>query len=242
MGRYMQVRRRYYLFKIGSGSTSKYSQGFLLFIQDREIVFSPRLPSKKIVAMDQLQMGILNKMVLVFPRIFWALKDRKFGSLGKDVSHDTTGRSYLFLNMYESTQLPCLEILIAGYSAYELEDSSDDVIVRDIMGRLSAIFPEERPLPYPIETIITRWSHDVFSKGSSSFLKAGGDPNAFHELMADSRRLYLAGDHVSATKPGTIEGLRFINEGALMSGRDAARKLADQLLGPIEMEIEFSIQ
>jgi monoamine oxidase len=175
-----------------------------------KIAFTPRLPEKKTNAMKQVKMGVVNKVCLVFPRIFWPLHLDRFGSLS-DLSSESPskvrGRSYMFINMYHETQLPCLAVVLSGQAAISMEEESDNDIVYGIMDRLCLMFPNEHPLPYPIESVITRWSKDTYSGGSSCYLKQNGIPGSFDELLMDSRRLYMAGDHASNIRPGTIEGI-----------------------------------
>jgi lysine-specific histone demethylase 1 len=150
--------------------------------------------------MNQLEMTVINKIFLVFPKIFWPFQKNMFGSLGK------ADDDILFINMYVETQLPCLHIKLKGGIAVELEREEDSKVINIIMTRLSEMFPEAYPIPYPIETIITRWSHDKYSCGSFVQLKESGDPHSFRALMGDSRRLFLSGEYASDTCPGTVQG------------------------------------
>jgi monoamine oxidase len=160
--------------------------------------------------MKQIKMGVVNKICVVFPRIFWPLHLERFGSLTEFNGEDpgkVRGKSFMFINMYQETQLPCLAVIVSGQAAIAMEKESDNDIVYEIMDRLCLMFPNEHPLPYPIESVITRWSKDTYSGGSSCYLKHKGIPGSFDELLMDSRRLYMAGEHVSNSRPGTIEGM-----------------------------------
>lgn len=192
-----------------------------------KISFKPRLPSRKLIAMQQLEMGTLNKISLVFPRIFWPLHVHQFGSLAEvdgAKSHKTRGRLFLFQNMYNETQLPCLTVFVSGTYACKIESSSDTDIIAAIMDVLTLIFPSEHPLPYPIESVITRWQKDIYSGGSTSILKHQGDPDSIRELMSDSKRLYLAGEYASHTVPGTLQGNFNVDQPQLIVGEKLLEK------------------
>ncbi|KAI8901503.1 flavin-containing amine oxidoreductase-domain containing protein [Globomyces pollinis-pini] len=206
-------------------------------LTEENIKFIPRLPSRKSIAMNQLAMGVVNKICLVFPRIFWPLHTEKFGLLSspneKESLFSSRGKFFLVENMYSSTQLPCLVVYTSGLAAETLEKQPDSSIINKIMMRLAMVFPNEQPLPLPIESVVTRWSSDIFSRGSSVYLKAGGNPDAFRDLRLDSKRLCWAGEQMSLNKPGTVEG-------AILSGRDAARRAADELLGYVHYQKQSS--
>ena len=158
-------------------------------------------------------MGIVNKVILVFPRIFWPLNLTKFGQIQEPnttATHDdfenNRGKYYMFQNMYQETLLPCLVVYISGQACIKVEKQTDESIVNDILDRLSNMFPDETPLPRPIETVTTRWSQDCYSKGCATILKPNGSHKEFFDAAKDVKMLYLAGEHVSRNNPGTVSG------------------------------------
>ncbi|KAJ3274946.1 hypothetical protein HDV01_001810 [Terramyces sp. JEL0728] len=146
--------------------------------------FNPKLPSRKLEAMDNIDIGVSNKIVLVFPRIFWPLQYSSFGILQDNL---------LFINQYQKTNLPCLIVFYSGAGAIDMELKNDEDLVEDIMKKLAKMFYTENPLPYPIETIVTRWQKDKYSLGCRTVLST---PNSdcFSELKQDSSRLFWAGE------------------------------------------------
>ncbi|KAJ3262102.1 hypothetical protein HK103_003945 [Boothiomyces macroporosus] len=165
-------------------------------LKNNAIQFTPKLPSKKVEAMENIEMGISNKIVLVFPRIFWPLQYNSFGILQDNL---------LFINQYHKTNLPCLIVHCSGNSALEMENRTDEELVDEIMKKLSKIFYSENPLPYPIETIVTRWQKDKYSLGCRTVLSTA-NPDCFSDLKQDSSRLFWAGEYASLDQPGTING------------------------------------
>lgn len=112
----------------------------------------------------------VNKICLVFPRIFWPLDTEFFGILHHSPSSQTSGKYFLIQNMYNTTKLPCLMIYCCAQGALAVEKLEDLAIQKEILTILSRIFPLECPIPYPIESIVTRWACDRYSTKSK-------DPN-----------------------------------------------------------------
>ena len=158
-------------------------------------------------------MGVINKVVLVFPRIFWPITTERFGQLQDPITNGNQddleanrGKYFLFYNLYQETMLPCLVAYVSGQAAQTVERSTDDTIVNEILDKLSMIFPDETPLPKPIETVATRWGQDCYSRGCSTVLKPNGSYTEFSNVIQDAKRLYFAGEHISPNKPGSIAG------------------------------------
>ena len=99
---------------------------------------------------------------MVFPRIFWPIGTEYFGVLS-DHSFQAKGKYFLIRNMFLETNLPCLMIYCCGSGAVELEALDDLTIQKDVLNILARMFPLECPLPYPIESIITRWASDQYN-------------------------------------------------------------------------------
>lgn len=79
-------------------------------------------------------------------------------------------------------------------------------------------------IPAPIESIVTRWDSDPWSRGSYSALPVGSPPQVRRRL-ADaiiSGRIALAGEYASTQFPATVTG-------AYLSGQHAARRLLDRV-------------
>ena len=114
--------------------------------------------------------SLVNKICLVFPRIFWPLDTEFFGILHQSPSSQTRGKYFLIQNMYNTTKLPCLMIYCCAQGALAVEKLEDLAIQKEILTILSRIFPLECPIPYPIESIVTRWACDRYSTKSK-------DPN-----------------------------------------------------------------
>ncbi|KAG5673254.1 hypothetical protein PVAND_003317 [Polypedilum vanderplanki] len=210
------------------------------------VQFDPPLPQWKQTAIERLGFGNLNKVVLCFDKIFWEPDINLFGHVGSTTA--SRGELFLFWNIY---QLPVLLALVAGQSAFIMENVSDDVIVGRCIAVLKGIFGDKM-VPQPKETVVTRWRADPYARGSYSYVSVGSsgtdydllaspvkphsgkdEKNAEGENEDDSilPRLFFAGEHTIRNYPATVHG-------ALLSGLREAGRIADYFIGKIPQEPE----
>ncbi|KAF8469670.1 flavin-containing amine oxidoreductase-domain containing protein [Kalaharituber pfeilii] len=200
------------------------------------VEFDPPFPEWKQGAINRLGYGLLNKIVLVFNEVFWDAGNDMFGLLRdpigdpmKQASYEQRrGRFYLFWNCTEACGRPMLVALMAGEAALQAEAEDEESIIREVMAELSKIYPSIK-LPQPVETIITRWEKDVYSRGSYSYVgpeATGDDYNLLAKPVGDS--LFFAGEHTCGTHPATVHG-------AYISGLKVAGDVMNSLLGPIKV-------
>jgi lysine-specific histone demethylase 1 len=183
-------------------------------LQKRSIYFNPPLPQWKIDAIDRLGMGVLNKLVLTFPYVFWDNEMDYFGSLHEQ--SERRGHHYLFWNMYPCIAEPVLVALFAGNAAHELENEELDNILTDTMNALRNIFGSD--IPNPVKYLKTNWFSDPFATGTYSYIKVGSTGNDMDTLsMPVEEKLFFAGEATWRCHPSTVLG-------ALLSGlREAGR-------------------
>jgi hypothetical protein len=181
-------------------------------LQQNMIEFTPSLPEWKTRSLSRLGFGLLNKLVMTFPRVFWEDNLDYFGSMNSDP--DERGDCYLFWNLYPCVTEPVLVGLIAGKAAFAVEKQSLDEVLERTMKRLRKIFGQD--IPDPVRYIKTNWNTDIFSTGSYSYIRAGGNGNDYDNLAKDVQdRIYFAGEATCRQHPATVLG-------ALLSGLKAA--------------------
>jgi lysine-specific histone demethylase 1 len=210
--------------------------GSLGTLQHRTIQFDPPLPEWKQGAVDRLGFGLLNKVVLVFDEPFWDTERDFFGLLRTPddpesmVQEDyaaNRGRYYLFWNCIRTTGLPVLVGLMAGDAAHQAEQMPDAEIVEEVTTQLRNVF-KHTVIPDPLETIITRWASDPFTRGSYSFVAAGAKPEDYDLMAQQVGNLHFAGEATCGTHPATVHG-------AYLSGLRAASEVIEATMGPIEI-------
>lgn len=179
-----------------------------------DIAFSPPLPDSKQSAIDALEMGILNKLYLRFPAVFW---DAEADFI--DVAAQQAGQSVEFLNISRTHAEPVLLCFFAADFGRMIESWDDARIIAYTMNLLRAIYGDD--IPEPDGYLLTRWGQDPYSYGSYSFNAVDSTPDdrvALAESVAD--RLFFAGEATHESYPATVHG-------ALLSGQDAAQQIID---------------
>jgi monoamine oxidase len=195
-------------------------------LQKNTIQFNPPLPDWKSEAIQNLGFGVLSKLILRFPYVFW--NDMAyFGNLHED--EEQRGDYYLFWNMNPCIKTPVLVALFAGNAAFELENLHLEDIVSDVMTKLRRIYGDH--IPDPDYYMKTNWHNDPFATGTYSYVKIGGS-GVDYDNMAKSveDKIFFAGEATYRKHPSTVYG-------ALMSGLREAGKI-DYLFDKMETEIQ----
>lgn len=175
--------------------------------------FVPGLPDAKTRAIARLGVGTLNKLVLVFPRVFWPEDTALFGRVS-----DGSGEWEEWVNLFPVAGQPALMGFNAGSCAERLETWSEKALVASAFAALRRMFGDQ--IPEPVEAFPTRWAADPFAGGSYSHFAPGSspaDPARLAEPVGGS--LFFAGEACSPTHPSTVQG-------AILTGRRAAAALA----------------
>jgi len=104
-------------------------------LQSGSVEFTPPLPASTGIAIDRLGMGVLDKLWLRFPRVFWDPDVDLFGYLSP-----VKGRWNEWYDFSRQTGEPILLGFNAATYARELEARSDADVVADAMGVLRTIY------------------------------------------------------------------------------------------------------
>ena len=183
-------------------------------LQRGDIQFSPTLPADKQDAINRLGMGLLDKLYLRFPSIFWDKDADMLGYFG-----EKTGEWAEWLNIAHYTGEPILLGFNAGSFARTVENWTDEQIVESAMSVLRDIYGSN--IPDPLDWQITRWAKDPFSWGAYSFLKPGTSGKTLKTLAQPvDGKLFFAGEATSNDYQATVHG-------AYLSGIRAAEEIWD---------------
>lgn len=173
------------------------------------VTFSPPLPEAKQTAINRLSMGVLNKVVLKFPQVFWPAD---FDLIGYISSQETNFSEFLNLRRY--TSAPVLVALISGRFARSLESLSEQVVAERVMKQLRQV--HGNGIPEPEAVVKTHWATNPFSLGSYSYIPVGATSRDRKTLAAPLKDvLFFAGEATSRKYPATVHG-------AFLSGIQAA--------------------
>lgn len=83
------------------------------------INFQPPLPQRKLDAIGRLGFGLLNKVVMLFPKVFWGTDIDTFGHLEENPKK--RGEFFMFYSYAAVSGGPLLMALVAGEAAIEFE-------------------------------------------------------------------------------------------------------------------------
>ncbi|KAM0047913.1 putative oxidoreductase [Helianthus debilis subsp. tardiflorus] len=161
------------------------------------IKFEPRLPQWKEEAIADLGVGIENKIILHFDRVFWPNVE----FLGV-VAQTSYGCSY-FLNLHKATGHPVLVYMPAGQLAKDIEKLSDDDAANFAFIHLKKILPDASA---PIQHLVSRWGSDINSLGSYSYDAVGKPHDLYERLRIPVDNLFFAGEATSTDHPGSVHG------------------------------------
>lgn len=178
-------------------------------LKQASVKFEPPLPESKQVAIQRLGMGVLNKVYLKFPEVFWDEDVETISYVGERL-----GEWCDWLSFVPFTGEPILMAFHGGDKGFALEDLSDDEIVAGAMRTLRVMFGDD--ILEPKGVLITRWGKDAFSCGAYSRIPpfaSGDDYDALAEPVGDV--LFFAGEATSREYPSTVHG-------AYLSGLRAA--------------------
>ncbi|XP_031502678.1 lysine-specific histone demethylase 1 homolog 2-like [Nymphaea colorata] len=176
-------------------------------LKRRSITFSPELPKRKLDAIDRLGFGLLNKVAMIFPHVFWGEELDTFGCINDDSSR--RGEFYLFYCCHMVSGAPVIIALVAGEAAITFESTDPTHSLHRVLSVLRGIYsPRGIEVPNPIQTICTRWGSDPLSCGSYSHVRVGSSGDDY-DILAENvgdGRLFFAGEATSRQYPATMHG------------------------------------
>jgi monoamine oxidase len=182
-------------------------------LQKGKVKFEPALPEPQQKALDSLRMGLLNKVVLTYPKPFWPSEYQHFANLSQDI-----GVFGEIANLKALFQQSGLLLFVAGQPAWEREKWGNDKLRSEAETILKKLFPGTHQPSNG--SVLTRWGSDPFAHGSYSYLPPGVDPGMRRSLAQPAPPLYFAGEATHETMSATVHG-------AYLSGLRAAKELDD---------------
>ncbi|CAN6235912.1 unnamed protein product [Urochloa humidicola] len=171
------------------------------------IKFVPELPQRKLDSIKRLGFGLLNKVAMLFPHVFWSTDLDTFGHLVEDPRR--RGEFFLFYSYATVAGGPLLMALVAGEAAHNFETTPPTDAVSSVLQILRGIYePQGIEVPDPLQSVCTRWGTDSFSLGSYSHVAVGASGDDY-DIIAESvgdGRLFFAGEATTRRYPATMHG------------------------------------
>lgn len=179
-----------------------------------DVDFDPPLPSAHLGAIARIGNGLLNKIVLAFPRGFWPAEAHYLRALSE--TRDSVAPEIVSLQPHVNQ--PILVALVGGTAAQRIEMLPDAAQADLLMQALRGMFGNA--IPRPVDSRITRWSRDIHARGAYSFVPVGSSA-ADHDTLCRpvAGRLFFAGEAATTEDPSYAHG-------ALIGGRRAAAEIA----------------
>uniref|UniRef100_A0A1D1YXG3 Lysine-specific histone demethylase 1A n=1 Tax=Anthurium amnicola TaxID=1678845 RepID=A0A1D1YXG3_9ARAE len=182
------------------------------------INFSPALPDWKRYSIQRLGFGVLNKVVLEFPQVFWDDTMDYFGATAEETCH--RGQCFMFWNVRKTVGAPVLIALVVGRAAIDGQSISSFDHVNHALLVLRKIFGVES-VPDPVASVVTNWGMDPFSRGAYSYVAVGASGEDYDILGRPvANCLFFAGEATCKEHPDTVGG-------AMMSGLREAVRIID---------------
>ncbi|XP_031105532.1 polyamine oxidase 2-like isoform X2 [Ipomoea triloba] len=166
-------------------------------LKSNQISFEPRLPEWKETAINDLGIGIENKIVLHFGDVFWPNVE----FLG--IVADNTYKCSYFLNLHKATGHPVLVYMPAGQLARDIEKMTDEDAAMLAFGELKRILPNASE---PVQYLVSHWGTDINSLGSYSYDLVGKSHDLFERLRVPVDNLFFAGEATSLNYTGSVHG------------------------------------
>lgn len=187
-------------------------------LKQGNVRFDPPLPSAKQAAIEALGIGVLNKLYLKFPSVFWQPEPDWISYIAP-----SKGQFAAWLNLYRITGQPVLAALNTGSFAKSLETRSDAEIISQALEVLRRLYGPT--VPDPIDAQITRWFSDPWARGSYSSPKPGMTETTRQDLAEPiGDRVLFAGEATHSDYPATVHG-------AYLSGQREAQRLRQWVEG-----------
>lgn len=184
------------------------------------INFSPPLPQWKYQSVQRLGFGVLNKVVLEFPEVFWDETIDYFGATAETT--DQRGRCFMFWNVKKTVGAPVLIALVVGMAAIEGQNISISDHVNHALLILRKLFGEDR-VSDPVASVVTDWGRDPYCYGAYSYVAVGASGEDYDILGRPVENcLFFAGEATCKEHPDTVGG-------AMMSGLREAIRIMDIL-------------
>jgi monoamine oxidase len=189
----------------------------LPMLQDGDIVFEPAVPHVTRAA-RQMVMGHVQRVIVVVKERFWESKTEQLSYL------HAPERPFNVWWTQSPLQAPVLVGWAGGPPALALTESGE--VETSAIGELARVFGMRRARAEAlVESIHTYdWSRDPRTRGAYSYIGVGGTGAPRVLARPVEGTLFFAGEATESETEGTVEG-------ALTSGKRAARQVVRRLAG-----------
>ena len=189
-------------------------------LQSGAMRFEPPLPDTQRLALQPLNAGRFEKVILRYQERWWSELGRGALRLG-GAENDLP----VWMDFSEPAGAPTLIALCAGGRVDSLHNGLKAGPIADLAEWSLRRMVGRKP-PAPLAVHVTGWRDDPFTRGAYSSLRPGAPRRvALAVATPHADRVLFAGEHTSIDRGGTVDG-------ALLSGvREACRVLGRKAVG-----------
>ncbi|KAL3917469.1 MAG: hypothetical protein SGILL_004699 [Bacillariaceae sp.] len=178
-------------------------------LKKKSIAFNPPLPEAKVAAIDKLDMGNYEKVIMVFEEKFW----EGFSDL---MEYKDGVTNLVLCNDFKDG--------MRSFPVFAQANMTDEEKVKKARANLAAVLDkQESDIPACAATLCTGWTNDEFSYGGYSYFPVGSKPEDM-DIVAEPAmggRLMFAGEHCIKEHNASVHG-------PVISGLREALRLDDK--------------
>ncbi len=164
---------------------------------------SPPIEQRQAIGRVGYGAGVLAKVYVRFPHVFWPEKSKWFGRLPD--APDRRGTFNTFVSHTEETGLPILLSFANGHAAVRYErEQSDEQVKEAVLASLRKMFGGNT-VPEPEAFVFPRWLNDPWSRGGYSYPAIGSPTDDHHDHARPlGDRVFFAGEATEPVEYGTV--------------------------------------
>jgi polyamine oxidase len=197
----------------------------IAMLRDGSFRLDPAPPPEQQLAISRIGYGagVLAKVYLRFPKVFWPEQSKWFGRLPD--APDRRGTFNTFVSHTEETGQPILLSFANGHAAVRFDrQASDDEVKEAALASLRKMFGGNA-VPEPEAFVFPRWLSDPWSKGGYSYPATGSPPEDRDDHARPlGDRVFFAGEASEPDEYGTVHA-------ALWSGEMVAEAIHRRATG-----------
>ena len=168
-------------------------------LQNGDIRIDPEPSHAKRNSFQKISIGHAEKLILRYERVSWP-RDKPFIAFANPIANKIFPQ---IINMAHFNGRPILIASLLPSTIVQEPAIAKEVLVEMLQGYMKGIV---KAMPEPVETVLTDWAHDKFSRGAYSYVPVGGDIEMRDFLARPEGKIFYAGEATIRANAGTIKG------------------------------------
>lgn len=182
-------------------------------------MFVPPLPDSKASIIDKMSIGLVDKIVLLFPYTWWQREPALIGFLWKEKDRSQVDKNDAWVTKVFGVSSPlgsekALTLWTSGCVGKMVETLPDEVVKRKSMELIRRFLGKNRTIPEPTAMLRSNWFSNPYTRGSYTYdnVQTPLHPNArsiLAEPLTDNSgapRVLFAGEATNSIHFSTVHG------------------------------------